>query len=69
MACRYCGLPTDGEANHGGSDECVAALKAEAARLLKRAETVVRLPKPSIDAPADVQQVSAPAQNPSPMDT
>ena len=68
MACRYCGLPTEAGANHGGSGECVAALKAEAERLLKRIGTTVRLPKPALDTSLDVQHVSAPAQNPSSSD-
>jgi hypothetical protein len=70
MTCRYCGLPTDGGANHGGTGECVAALKAEAERLLKTRDTTVRLPKPAIsDASPNVQQASAPVQNPASADT
>jgi len=65
MACRYCGLPADGGADHGGSHECVAALKAEVERLLKTRDSTVRLPKPATSAaPPDAQQLSAPMQNP-----
>ena len=65
MACRYCGLPTDGGADHGGSHECVAALKAEVERLLKTRDSTVRLPKPATTAASpDVQQVVAPVENP-----
>jgi hypothetical protein len=70
MTCRYCGLATDGGANHGGNRECLAALKAEAERLLKTLDHTVRLPKPGTsDASLDVQQVSAPVQSPSSADT
>jgi hypothetical protein len=69
MACRYCGLPTDGGADHGGNNECLAALKAEAERLHKTLHTAVRLPKPATrDASSDIQQVPAPAQNPASAD-
>jgi len=48
----------------------VAALKAEAERLLKTMDKTVRLPKPATsDASLDVQQISAPGQNPSSTDT
>jgi hypothetical protein len=70
MACRYCGLPTDGGENHGGNRECLAALKAEAERLLKTRDHTVRLPKPATsDASLDVQQTSASVQNPASADT
>jgi hypothetical protein len=63
MACRYCGLPTDGGANHGASSECVAALAREAERILKKLATTVHLPKPSVHDPSlDVEQ--SPADTP-----
>jgi hypothetical protein len=69
MTCRYCGLPTDGGENHGGNRECLAALKAEAERLLKTKDHTVRLPKPATsDSSLDVQQLSAPIENPSSAD-
>jgi len=33
MACMYCGLPTDGGANHGTSEGCIHALQDETQRL------------------------------------
>jgi hypothetical protein len=68
MACRYCGLSTDGGANHGCSRECVEALTAEAERLARKLDTTIRLPKPAVgdDAP-DVQPEAAslPGEHPS----
>lgn len=68
MACRYCGLPTDGGANHGATRECVDALAAETKRLVDKLGTTMRLPKPKVnDASLDVDP-KAPGglvQNPS----
>ena len=33
MLCTYCGLPTDGGANHGSTESCITALLEETQRL------------------------------------
>ena len=35
MPCIHCGLPTQGEQNHGTMGDCIQALTAEAIRLRK----------------------------------
>ena len=61
MTCRYCGLVTDGGVNHATSCECVAALKAEAERLVEKLVTTIRLPKPNIAQDPAETQSNAPA--------
>jgi len=55
-------LPTDGPANHGGSQECVDALAAEAKRLLKKLDATIRLPKPNATEPSTDGEPKTPAQ-------